>query len=32
MKDGPRYKLLGNAWAVNVARWIGQRIAMVDAI
>jgi len=25
--DGPRYKALGNSWAVPVARWIGQRIA-----
>lgn len=24
--DGPRYKALGNSWAVPVARWIGQRI------
>ena len=31
-KDGPRYKALGNSWAVNCARWIGRRIAMVDAI
>jgi len=30
--DGPRYKALGNSWAVNCARWIGRRIAMVDAI
>jgi DNA (cytosine-5)-methyltransferase 1 len=25
--DGPRYKALGNSWAVNVVRWIGARIA-----
>ena len=25
--DGPRYKALGNSWAVPVVRWIGQRIA-----
>ena len=25
--DGPRYKALGNSWAVPVIRWIGQRIA-----
>lgn len=25
--DGPRYKQLGNSMAVNVMRWIGQRIA-----
>ncbi|TDS82582.1 DNA cytosine methyltransferase [Comamonas sp. JUb58] len=24
--DGPRYKALGNSWAVPVARWIGRRI------
>lgn len=30
--DGPRYKALGNSWAVNCARWIGQRIAMVDTL
>jgi DNA (cytosine-5)-methyltransferase 1 len=24
--DGPRYKALGNSWAVPVARWIGERI------
>ncbi len=30
--DGPRYKALGNSWAVNVAEWIGERIAMVDRI
>jgi DNA (cytosine-5)-methyltransferase 1 len=29
--DGPRYKALGNSMAVNVMRWIGQRIAIVDA-
>lgn len=25
--DGPRYKALGNSWAVPCARWIGERIA-----
>ena len=30
--DGPRYKALGNSWAVNCARWIGERIASVDCI
>ncbi|SFX48328.1 DNA (cytosine-5)-methyltransferase 1 [Paracoccus pantotrophus] len=30
--DGPRYKALGNSWAVNCAEWIGERIAMVDAM
>jgi DNA (cytosine-5)-methyltransferase 1 len=24
--DGPRYKALGNSWAVPVVRWIGMRI------
>jgi DNA (cytosine-5)-methyltransferase 1 len=28
--DGPRYKALGNSWAVNCAEWIGERIAEVD--
>jgi DNA (cytosine-5)-methyltransferase 1 len=28
--DGPRYKALGNSMAVNVMRWIGQRIAAVE--
>jgi DNA (cytosine-5)-methyltransferase 1 len=28
--DGPRYKALGNSWAVNCADWIGERIAEVD--
>lgn len=26
MADGPRYKMLGNSWAVPVVRWIGERI------
>lgn len=30
--DGPRYKALGNSWAINAARWIGERIDAVDAI
>lgn len=30
--DGPRYKTLGNSMAVPVMRWIGERIAQVDAI
>ena len=30
--DGPRHKSLGNSWAVNCARWIGERIDAVDAI
>lgn len=31
-KDGPRYKALGNSWAVPCAAWIGRRIAMVEAL
>jgi DNA (cytosine-5)-methyltransferase 1 len=30
--DGPRYKALGNSWAVNVARWVGRRISLVEGI
>lgn len=30
--DGPRYKALGNSMAVPVMRWIGERIAIVDAL
>ncbi len=30
--DGPRYKALGNSMAVNVMQWIGERIAMVEAL
>jgi DNA (cytosine-5)-methyltransferase 1 len=30
--DGPRYKALGNSMAVPVMRWLGERIAVVDAI
>ncbi len=30
--DGPRYKALGNSMAVPVMRWIGERIAVVNAI
>lgn len=29
--DGPRYKALGNSMCVNVMRWIGERIQMVEA-
>lgn len=31
-KDGPRYKGLGNSMAVPVMRWLGRRIALVDAL
>ena len=30
--DGPRYKALGNFWAVPVVRWIGERINAVEQI
>jgi DNA (cytosine-5)-methyltransferase 1 len=30
--DGPRYKSLGNSMAVPVMRWIGERIAKVEAL
>ena len=30
--DGPRYKALGNSMAINCMRWIGRRIAKVDAL
>ena len=30
--DSPRYKAIGNSWAVPVARWIGQRIQAVEDI
>jgi DNA (cytosine-5)-methyltransferase 1 len=29
--DGPRYKALGNSWAVPVAAWVGKRIQEVEA-
>lgn len=29
--DGPRYKAIGNSWAVNCADWIAERIDQVDA-
>lgn len=30
--DGPRYRALGNSMAVNVMRWLGQRIQLVSAL
>lgn len=30
--DGPRYKALGNSWAVPVAAWVGKRIQAVALI
>lgn len=29
-KDGPRYKAIGNSWAVPKFRWLGERIEHVD--
>jgi DNA (cytosine-5)-methyltransferase 1 len=31
-KDGPRYKAIGNSFAVNVMRWLGTRIKMVESL
>ena len=31
-KDSPRYAALGNSMAVQVIRWLGQRIARVDTL
>ncbi|WCE04453.1 DNA cytosine methyltransferase [Pseudoxanthomonas sp. JBR18] len=31
MADGPRYKMLGNSFAVPVIRWIGQKIQAAEA-
>jgi DNA (cytosine-5)-methyltransferase 1 len=31
-KDGPRYKAIGNSMAVNVMRWIGERIESVERL
>ena len=28
LRDGPRYRLLGNGWAINAARWVGERIQL----
>jgi len=30
--DGPRYSSIGNSMAVNVMRWLGRRIEMVDNV
>jgi len=30
--DGPRYKALGNSWAVPNVRWIGERINAAERI
>ena len=31
-KDGPRYKAIGNSWAVPNVRWIGRRIQLIDSL
>ena len=31
-KDGPRYKAIGNSWAVPNVRWIGRRIQLIDQL
>jgi DNA (cytosine-5)-methyltransferase 1 len=31
MADSPRYKMLGNSFAVPVVRWIGEQIARAHA-
>lgn len=30
--DGPRYRAIGNSWAVPVLEWIADRLVKVDAI
>ena len=30
--DSPRYKALGNSWAVPVAAWVGKRISEMEAL
>ena len=32
MADGPRYKMLGNGFAIPVVRWIGSRIQQVEEL
>lgn len=32
MSDGPRYKALGNSWAVPCARWIGRRMDLLEEL
>jgi DNA (cytosine-5)-methyltransferase 1 len=31
-RDGPRYKALGNSWATVVAKWVGERITLVEKL
>jgi site-specific DNA-cytosine methylase len=30
LADGPKYKLLGNGFCINVVKWIGERIQQVE--
>ena len=30
VSDNPRYRALGNSWAVSCARWVGERIQMIE--
>jgi DNA (cytosine-5)-methyltransferase 1 len=30
--DGPRYRAIGNSMCVQVMRWIGERIQIVDKV
>ena len=30
--DGPKYRALGNSWAVNCARWVGRRIELMEQV
>ena len=32
MRDGPRYRLIGNGIAINALRWIGERIVMFEKV
>ena len=32
MADGPRYRMIGNAMAVNCMSWLGQRIQMFEDV
>jgi len=32
MKDGPRYRMMGNAVTVDVPEWIGRRVMEADAL
>lgn len=32
MADGPRYKMIGNSFAVHCVRWIGERVSLVNGL